>query len=123
MKATYIGAPQCFQLELCCKQLKDAFCKEGICGIYLVGSSLERPTWRDIDVRLIMDDDSFAKLFPDAGQHWEHDSRWLIMTCSISKWLKEMTGLPIDFQFQPMSHANKRHKGLRSALGLHIVKE
>ena len=29
---------------------------------------------------------------------------------------KEMTGLPIDFQVQQQSHANKAYPGLRSAL-------
>jgi hypothetical protein len=114
-KAIYVGAPACFALELACQHLSTAF--DGF-GCYLVGSALERPDWRDIDVRLIMGDDEFAKLFPDAGDNWEFDARWLLLTTSLSAWLSAQTGLPVDFQFQPQTHANARHKGPRNALGL-----
>ena len=38
---------------------------------------------------------------------------------------RRLTGLPIDFRFQPMmhaneTHANERHKGLRGAIGVRI---
>lgn len=118
-KQVYVGAPACFALEQACQQINDAF---GDFGCYLVGSALQRPDWRDIDVRYIMPDDAFAQLFPTAGKHWEHDPRWLLLTVSISNWLKIVTGLPVDFQIQPQTHANDKHKGLRSALGLRIAK-
>ena len=118
-----MGAPACFELELACRELMEAFdYKEGICGCYLVGSALERPDWRDIDIRFIVDDVSFGKLFPNAGltSNWEHDARWLVMTTSISDWLSKRTNLPIDFQFQAMTYANARFKGRpRNALGIH----
>jgi len=118
-KATYVGSPAIFALELALRDVNAAF---GGYGCYLVGSSLERPDWRDVDVRLIMDDAEFAKLFPDAGDHWEHDARWLLMTVSISERLSKVTGLPIDFQFQPQTHANARHPGPRNSMGFRIVK-
>lgn len=121
-KGIYVGAPACFLLEQCCQHLDRAF--PGF-GCYLVGSALERADWRDIDVRLIMDDREFAKLFPDVDMkagNWEFDARWLVMTIAISKWLKDQTGLPVDFQFQPQTHANERHKGPRNALGLVFAK-
>ncbi len=115
-KASHVGAPAIFLLHTACRQINEAF-GEGY-GCYLVGSALAKPDWRDVDVRLILGDQEFARLFPDAGNHWEHDPRWLLLTCSISRHLSEITGLPIDFQFQPRSHANTYHKGPRSALGL-----
>jgi hypothetical protein len=118
-KATYVGAPSIFALEQACQQINDAF---GGYGCYLVGSALERPDWRDIDVRYIMRDEDFAVLFPDAGSEWEHDPRWLLLTVSIAGWLSRMTGLPIDFQLQPQTHANARHAGRRHALGLRMAK-
>jgi len=119
-KPSHIGAPQCFALELACRDICDAF--NGY-GCYVVGSALERSDWRDVDVRFIMADEDFARLFPDAGSHWEHDTRWLLLTISISERLSKLTGLPIDFQFQPQTHANERHKGKRNAFGLRIAKE
>ena len=119
-KSTYTGAPACFALELCCKQLTAAF-GWGTGGLYVVGSALERPDWRDIDLRYILPDKEFARLFPDAGDHWEHDPRWLVLTVAISGWLRAQTGLPVDFQFQPQTQANERHKGLRNAVGLRFA--
>lgn len=124
-KVSYIGAPACFALEQACKHLKDAFCGgEDFGGVYVVGSALERPDWRDVDVRMILADETFQKLFPDAhitNALWEFDHRWTLMTVAISSWLKTLTGLPIDFQIQPMTFANERHKGYRHPVGLRYV--
>lgn len=126
-KASHVGAPAIFQLELACQQINAAFGggKVSFGHCYLVGSSLERADWRDVDVRFIIGDDDFAALFPDANVApgtWEQDPRWLLLTSWCSKWLSEQSGLPVDFQFQPQSHANERHKGVRSALGMRIGK-
>ena len=119
VKACYVGAPAIFALETACRQINEAF---GGYGCYLVGSAMERPDWRDVDVRFIMADEQFAEEFPDAGQHWEQDAKWLLLTVAISERLSKVTGLPIDFQIQPQTHANERHKGMRSAIGLKIAK-
>lgn len=121
-KATYVGAPACFELELACQQLNRAF--PGF-GCYLVGSALERADWRDIDVRMIMSDAEFDALFPGCRESgtWEFNPRWLIMTVAIAEWMRKRTGLPVDFQFQPQSHANDKHKGRRNALGLVFAKD
>src|SRR5690242_14716557 len=111
-KWIHIGAPACFALELACKHLNRAF--DGQC--YIVGSVLQRADWRDVDVRLIMDDAAFKAEFPDCAAlsgAWEFDPRWLLLTVSVSAWLTQQTGLPVDFQFQPQSHANEKHKGRR----------
>lgn len=124
-KVSHVGAPAVFALEMACKQVLDAFCDaDGHVGIYLVGSALERADWRDVDVRLMMDDAAFTRLFPGASispPSWEFDPRWTLLTVAISRWLCAQTGLPVDFQFQPMSHANACHKGRRHALGLSIA--
>lgn len=115
-KAIYVGAPACFHLELACQELTRAF--GDTC--YLVGSALERPDWRDVDVRMIMEDADFDALFPGCRERgtWEFNPRWLVMTTAIAAWLRDRTGLPIDFQFQPRTHANERHQGRRNALVL-----
>jgi hypothetical protein len=123
-KAVHIGAPACFALEEAIRHVAEAFgayeAGGEYAGIYVVGSALERSDWRDVDVRMIMSDAKFAETFPDAGDHWEHDARWLLLTVAISERLSKLTGLPIDFQFQPQTHANKHHKGPRNAIGMRI---
>jgi hypothetical protein len=119
-KVNYIGAPACFRLEQGCQLINRVF---GGYGCYLVGSALERADWRDIDIRCIMADELFAEEFPGAGQHWEHNPRWLFMATAVSEYLSKISGLPIDFQFQPQTHANERHQGTRSAIGLEIADE
>lgn len=118
-KFVHIGAPACFALELAIQPICQAFHSY---GVYVVGSALERADWRDVDLRMIMADEDFAKEFPDVGDHWEFDAKWLLLTVAISEHLRKLTGLPIDFQFQPQTHANERHKGPRNAIGLRIVK-
>lgn len=120
-KACYIGAPAIFALEIALKTVSAAFDEDGSHGIYLVGSALERPDWRDVDVRMILSDEAFQRLFPSASlatANWEFDPRWTLMTVMVSRWLSAQTGLPIDFQFQPRTHANERHRGTRHAAGL-----
>lgn len=114
-KWSYLGPPACFLLEQACQHINQAF---GDFGCFQVGSSLERPDFRDIDVRFIMTDDEFAALFPDVDIKsrsclWEHDPRWLLINASISLWLKQQTELPVDFQIWPQTHANQRHGGKR----------
>lgn len=120
-KGIYVGAPACFALELACQHLDAAF-GDGSFGCYVVGSALERADWRDVDVRMILEDEAFARLFPSAGNNWEFDARWLVLTVSISAWLSKESGLPIDFQMQPQTHANAQHKGARNAVGLKLSK-
>lgn len=124
-KFCHIGAPACFALEQAARHIAEAFGlnrndSEGWRGgMYVVGSCLERPDWRDVDVRLMLSDKAFAELFPDAGNYWEHDARWLLLTVAISQWLSSQTGLPIDFQFQPQTKANQMHaKKPRNAIGI-----
>ena len=54
------GVPGAMHLEAFGQSIADAF---GTCP-YHVGSSATSKTWRDVDVRLILDDDRFQALFP-----------------------------------------------------------
>lgn len=115
-KATYIGAPACFRLEQAIRPVCQAF---GVYCCYQVGSSLERTDWRDIDVRMILDDEAFTSEFPDCRiEHYENDTRWLLLTVALSAHLSQQTGLPVDFQIQPRTLANKRHDKRRNAIGI-----
>jgi hypothetical protein len=119
-KFNYIGAPAVFALDLAARHIRDAF--GGSC--YVVGSALERPDWRDVDVRLIMDDSEFESEFPGVGRNWQLDSKWLLLTTSISKWLSDQTGLPVDFQFQPQNHVDHHESNKRrDPIGFRLYKE
>jgi hypothetical protein len=126
-KSCYIGAPAHFELEMACKQIRAAFAPpdDGYGDIFIVGSCTERPDFRDVDVRFILDDASFSALFPAVDVHspalWEFDPRWTLLVVSITQWLRQQTGLPIDFQFHPMTWANQKHDGKRYAAGLTYV--
>jgi len=124
-KASYVGVPAIFKLKLACRHINDAYGEAGY-GCYLVGSALERPDWRDVDVVFIMGDDQFQKEFPAAeirGGAFQLDAKWMLNSISLSMWLREQTGLPIDFKMQPQTWANDRHKGARIALGMVIRRE
>ncbi len=84
-------------------------------GVYQVGSTL-RPNRehtrapRDVDVRLLVEDETWAALDPDA---------WRVLSDYIGRALEAETGMqPIDFQVQQRTAANAEHKGVRSALGV-----
>jgi hypothetical protein len=82
---------------------------------YHVGSSLDRKDWRDIDVRLILPDDEFEAMFGSV-KNAIGDPKLSAITLAFSALGKEMTGLPIDFQIQSTTHANRAYPGPRSAL-------
>lgn len=63
-------------------------------GPYLVGSATTKRTYRDVDVRQPVPDDD--PLFADPD-------RLRLLNVAMSVWGQQTTGLPIDFQFQPMS--------------------
>lgn len=93
---------------------------------YLVGSALKTSKWRDVDVRMILSDDEWKQWFPDlptdsSESQWHRDAKWVAVTMAFAELGRQMTGLPIDFQVQPMKYANKEYskdKHSRSALGL-----
>lgn len=118
-KTSYVGVPAIFELQMACHVLVRAY----DATIYHVGSSLERPDWRDVDLVMILDDEKFAREFPNAPLHsagWELDPKWLVLTVAISKWLGEKAGVLVDFKFQPRTFANERHDGPRNPIGRYI---
>jgi hypothetical protein len=79
-----------------------------------------RPDYRDVDVRAMLDDDEFDRLFAGCIRDYSSVSKWSVLSSAISLQLQQATGLPIDFQFQRRSDANaefgEEHK--RNALGI-----
>lgn len=115
-RANYLPAPHYFNLNLACVPLLAAF--DG--GTYLVGSCLARPDYRDVDVRAIVSDAEWRRLFGTA-ENGSNSALWSVMCAGISAWLRERTGLPVDFQVQQQTAANAKfgaREHPRHALGI-----
>jgi hypothetical protein len=82
-----------------------------VLGVFLVGSCLERPDFRDVDVRAIMEDAAYDRLFPGGETGTESDAFWSLLCLGIGAYLAHASGLPIDFQIQRMTEANAMHPG------------
>lgn len=87
---------------------------------YHVGSSLTQPTWRDVDVRVMLDKEQYTAMgFGDPKQPHEN-ARWVAYSKAFSLLGQKMTGLPIDFQIQETETANadypRENDHARSAL-------
>ena len=98
------------RLDLAAAPLRRCFagCRPG--GTYLVGSVERGEQPRDIDVRTILPDEHFDAFFGHSPELWE------VFCLGVTAWLRDQTGLPIDYQVQRMTEANEQHKGPRNSL-------
>lgn len=103
---SYLGPHEIYLLDAACKPIVEAFGRPP----HLVGSVMERPDYRDVDVRLILPDDEYARLAEAVLLPF--------LNRMVTFYLRGATGLPVDFNIQQMSAANERHSGPRNAMGL-----
>lgn len=115
-RGDYIGMPWDPKLDLFGRVVFNGFDSHP----YLVGSATERRDWRDVDVRLVLFDDEFARLFGEETDHRSNPAL-AVVNMAFSALGKDLTGLPIDFQIEQMTAANAEHSGGRNALGLGSV--
>jgi hypothetical protein len=114
---SFLGAPEIFSLGLACHLVGRALGET----CYLVGSVNERPDFRDVDVRVIMDDAKYAALF-GAGGNGEVHVFWSLFCTATSEYLAKRTGLRIDFQVQKRSAvAEADWDKVRLPLGIYLV--
>lgn len=111
-RVNYLTTAQNFALEAACAVLNDA----GF-GAYLVGSCMERADYRDVDLRCILSDEHFATLFGAKRVQLR------LINAALSEWISARTGLPIDFQFQSQSEADKYRDRPRNPMGILIESE
>jgi len=83
---------------------------------YLVGSCLARPDYRDVDIRVILDDERFDAMFPRPNNL---DPLRHLIEQAITRYYVAATGLRIDFQIQRMTEANAKYPGIRHPLGVY----
>lgn len=108
-RANYLPLSQLILLNNACALVAKSFNDTP----YLVGSCIERPDWRDVDVRLMLPDDEFDGLF--AGR----PALWSLLCLTVSEYLRSASHLPVDFQIQRMTEANEAFDGPRQPIGFH----
>ena len=108
-RSSFLTVSQQYDLNVVCRPLAVLF---GY-GVYQVGSSLERPNYRDVDLRCILANDKYDRMFADDKEQ----KRVKFLNVAISEWIQSRTGLPIDFQFQREAEANAEFKGRRNGVG------
>jgi hypothetical protein len=110
-RSHFLPPAQYQSLERCAEVVNRAF---DDFGCFLVGSVMMRRDYRDVDVRCMLSDSEFDRLFPSTPAG---DALWSFVCWTTATWMRAETGLPVDFQIQRQSDANEEHGGLRSALG------
>lgn len=117
-RANWVPAPQYFNLNMACVSISEAFGTH----CYLVGSALATREHRDVDVRLILPDEDFARLFPNITRATGYDARWSLLCSAISAWLSKQSNLQVDFQIQQRTAANAQHHSeKRHPIGMFIT--
>ena len=108
-RASYLSVPDFERVEEWCRSVRLLF--DGATP-YMVGSVHRTPDYRDIDLRLMLDDKEF-------NAHWSDPVKHRLMNRALSTWGVRETGLPIDFQLQQMTAANKEFEGeFRNPMGI-----
>lgn len=108
---SYLTVPQFHRLSWACQPIRQAF---GVTP-FLVGSVQTRPDFRDVDLRLPM----------GRNERWygtefiiEDTGILLLINIAISELLRQQTGLPIDFQLQPLGEWESYDTSLRNPMGV-----
>lgn len=79
---------------------------------YMVGSVHDSPDFRDVDLRLMVEDAVYDVVYADPV-------KVRLVNRAISTWGQRETGLPIDFQVQRMTEANEAYgKDYRNPMGI-----
>ena len=112
---SFVGMPAHLRLDAACTLVAEALGE----SVWLVGSALVHDQWRDIDVRVMMDDGKFLALCGTLSRR--SNPFWSLLCLGISEHLSKATGLPVDFQIHPRSAVKDEDWGKpRYPLGSHV---
>lgn len=100
---------QIWRLDEACRPIRQTFHAPP----YLVGTALTGKTYRDVDVRLILEDEPYDALADQLGP-----DGMAFLGIAFGEYLAARTELPVDFQLQRQSEANEHHPGPRNPLGV-----
>src|SRR5213076_3504241 len=95
---SYLTRPQLWALDEACHGLP----RQALGTSYLVGSVMRRSDFRDVDVRMMLDDEVYDSLPEDA---------WRFFGFVTSRHLAATAALPVDFQIQRRTEANEKYSG------------
>ena len=113
--SSFVGMPAHLRLDAACGIVNEALGETS----WLVGSALKHNDWRDVDVRVLMDDDKFDNLFGDVSRR--ANPFWSLFCMSVSEYLRAATDLPVDFQVHPRSAVTETDwEKVRYPLGCHV---
>jgi len=107
-RAAYLPLSAFILLDHACRIITEAF--DGTYPVH-VGSSTQRQGWRDVDVRLVLDDDEYAGRFSDPAY-------WSLFCLAVSEYLSRVTSLPVDFQVQRRSQTREFKGEFANPLGI-----
>lgn len=99
-----VSPPALFRLRL----FGDAVYRATGVRAYLVGSVLTRRDHRDVDVRLMLDDEVFDRLFGDEA-NWVQNGGLALANIALSALAREISGLDVDCQIQRTTDANDEY--------------
>lgn len=111
-RSSQLSPPDFHRLDWACRPVTTAFHTP----VYVVGSVLVRSDYRDVDLRLILDDDHPVVMLPKRQR--------LLLNIALSDLIAKSANLPtpIDFQIQSVSEANvPENDGVRSPIGVSAV--
>lgn len=116
---SYLSPPDFHRLNWACRPITEAFGTPP----YLVGSVLTRPDFRDIDLRLILDDEVVERMFSPNGEYFssgDPKAVRLLLNIALSDLISRAANppAPIDFQIQSMTEANVPEHGMRNPMGM-----
>lgn len=104
-------------LERACQPVWEGFGSGTAGSTYLVGTAQTGGPYRDVDVRTILPDDEFDRLFGAENVSMNGQALWALICSAIGRMLAADTGLPIDYQIQRMTEANEKYHGERNPVG------
>lgn len=108
-----VGMPQALRLAQFGDDVRAAFGEVA----YHVGSSLmQKDGWRDVDVRVLLSDEDWDAQGFGPSRDVHTNAKWRAITLAWSAYGRALTGLPIDFQLQRRTDANREFPKNRSAL-------
>lgn len=101
-----IGMPAMLYLQEFCRLASQAFGATA----YHVGSSHpgSGKEFRDVDVRVLIEDAEWERMGLGDPRINQANPKWSALVMAFSALGKQMTGLPIDFQLQPVGYANEQ---------------